>query len=570
MATETGSAEVSTPGDVGLKREMGFVGAVWASESSIIGSGWLFGALYAAQAAGPAAIIAWVIGGVAVVILALIHAELGAMYPVSGGTARFPHFAFGSIAGMSFGFFSWLQAITVAPIECFAVMNYLSHWWTAVYNPTTKNVTTTGFILTIVLMAMFTGLNFLGIKYLAHVNSGLMWWKIAIPVFTIVVLLFKFHSGNFGSSAGSGGFMPTGIKGVLSAVVGAGVVFSYLGFEQADQLAGEIKNAQRNLPRAIMVAVAIGTAIYILLQIVFIAAMDPAVLAGAHGWTGLVCPATGTCNSNIASINSGPFAGLAGLIGLSWLAFILRIDAIISPFGTGLIYQTSASRVSYGLGRNRYFPPILTRTDSRGVPWVSLILAFIGGLVFLLPFPSWHALVGLITGASVLMYAGAPLSLGAFRGQVPDAVRPYRLAAWWLWAPAGFIVANFIIYWSGFEVIWKLGIVIVIGYVIIIACMIFDRDRPNLLDPKAWKAASWLPVYLIGMGIISWQGQYNGGGQLSPINTNRIGLWYDLIIIAAFSIAIFVWALAVKLPREDMLELVHAQAGEEDVPPTAF
>ena len=124
MATETGSAAVSSPADVGLKREMGFIGAVWASESSIIGSGWLFGALYAAQAAGPAAIIAWVIGGVAVVILGLIHAELGAMYPVSGGTARFPHFAFGAFAGMSFGFFSWLQAVTVAPIECFAVMNY--------------------------------------------------------------------------------------------------------------------------------------------------------------------------------------------------------------------------------------------------------------------------------------------------------------------------------------------------------------------------------------------------------------------------------------------------------------
>ena len=567
MATETGSAAVTTPADVGLKREMGFIGAVWASESSIIGSGWLFGALYAAQAAGPAAIIAWVIGGVAVVVLGLIHAEIGAMYPVSGGTARFPHFAFGAVAGMSFGFFSWLQAVTVAPIECFAVMNYGSHWWSAIYNHDTGNVTTTGFLMAIVLMVMFTGLNFVGIKWLANINSALMWWKIAVPVFTIIVLLFKFHGGNFGSSAGSGGFAPTGVKGVLSAVVGAGVVFSYLGFEQADQLAGEIKDAQKNLPRAIITAVAIGTAIYILLQVVFIAAMDPAVLTGAHGWTGLVCPATGTCATNIATINSGPFAGLAGVIGLSWLAFILRIDAIISPFGTGLIYQTSGSRVSYGLGRNRYFPPILTRTDSRGVPWVSLILTFVGGLVFLLPFPSWHALVGLVTGASVLMYAGAPLALGAFRGQVPDAVRPYKLSAAAVWAPAGFIIANFIIYWSGFEVIWKLGFVIIIGYVIILACMAFDSQRPNLLDPKAWKAASWLPVYLIGMGIISWQGQYGGGAVLSPVNTNRIGLWYDLVIIAAFSLAIYYWAMYVKLPSSEMLALVEAQSSEEDVPP---
>jgi amino acid transporter len=572
MSTETGSAAVTTPADVGLKREMGFIGAVWASESSIIGSGWLFGALYAAQAAGPAAIIAWVIGGVAVVILALIHAELGAMYPVSGGTARFPHFAFGAVAGMSFGFFSWLQAVTVAPIETFAVMNYGSHWWSAIYNHNTGNVTTTGFIMAIILMAIFTGLNFVGIKWLSNINSGLMWWKIAIPVLTIIVLLFKFHAGNFGSSAGSGGFMPTGIKGVLSAVVGAGVVFSYLGFEQADQLAGEIKNAQRNLPRAIITAVAIGTAIYILLQIVFIAAMDPGLLTFTHGWTGLVCPATGTCNANVASINSGPFAGLAGLVGLSWLAFILRLDAIISPFGTGLIYQTSGSRVSYGLGRNRYFPPILTKTDSRGVPWVSLLLSFVGGLVFLLPFPSWHALVGLVTGASVLMYAGAPLSLAAFRRQVPEAVRPYRLAGAAVWAPLGFIIANFIIYWSGFEVIWKLGICIVIGYVIIGICMAFDPQRPNLLDPKALKSASWLPVYLIGMGIISWLGQYSGAASgdkhpLAPTNTNTIGLWYDLLIIAAFSLAIFYWAVAVRLPREEMLALVEAQSGEEDVPP---
>ena len=58
------------------------------------------------------------------------------MYPVSGGTARFPHFAFGSVAGISFGFFSWVQAVTVAPIECFAVMQYGSYYWHGVYNTT--------------------------------------------------------------------------------------------------------------------------------------------------------------------------------------------------------------------------------------------------------------------------------------------------------------------------------------------------------------------------------------------------------------------------------------------------
>ena len=204
------------------------------------------------------------------------------------------------------------------------------------------------------------------------------------------------------------------------------------------------------------------------------------------------------------------------------------------------------------------------------MPWVSLILSFVGGLVFLLPFPSWHALVGLVTGASVLMYAGAPLSLAAFRRQVPEAVRPYRLAGAAVWAPLGFIIANFIIYWSGFIVIWKLGICIVIGYVIIGICMIFDPQRPKLFSAQSLRSASWLPVYLIGMGIISWLGQYSGQSTstpLAPTNTNTIGLWYDLLVIAAFSLVIYFWAVAVRLPREEMLELVSAQSGEEDVPP---
>jgi amino acid transporter len=540
MAAES-VATPTSPADVGLKREIGLIGAIWSSESSIIGSGWLFGSLFAAQAAGPAALLSWVIAGIAVIILALVHAELGGMYPVSGGTARFPHFAFGGGAGVSFGFFSWLQAVAVAPIECFAVMQYGSFYWHGVFNTTTGNVTGLGFVITIVLMALFTVINLFGIKVLSETNSALMWWKLAIPVLAIIVLAFKFHPGNFSPP---GGFAPDGVKGVLGAISTAGVMFAYLGFEQADQLAGEIKNPQRNLPRAIIGAVLIGVLVYVCLQVVFIGAVPTTFLG--HGFAGI----------KSAPILAGPFAGLAGVVGLGWLAVILRIDAFISPFGTGLIYITSTSRVSYGLGRNRYYPQIFTRTDSRGVPWVSLIAAFVLGLVFLLPFPSWHALVGLVTSASVLMYAGAPLSLGAFRSQVPEAPRPYRMPGAGFMAPLAFVIANLIIYWSGFLVLWKLGICIVIGYVLIGTAMAFDKNRP----PLDLRSAQWLPVYLIGMGIISWQGQYGGGG---TGNTNNIPLWWDMVIVAVFSLIIFFWAQAVKLPRDEMLKLVSAQSGVE-------
>jgi len=563
MAAETAGVAATTPTDVGLKRELGLIGATWASETSIIGSGWLFGALFAAQAVGGAAVIAWLIAGVVVIVLALAHAELGAMYPVSGGTARFPHFAFGSVAGIGFGFFSYVQAVTIAPIECFAFMQYASYYWPSIYNSDTKNVTGVGFILTIILMAVFVAVNFLAMRIFARVNNVITWWKVAVPVLAIIVLLTHWHTGNF--TAGGAGFMPGGIKALFGALPAAGIIFAYSGFEQCDQLAGEIKNPGRNLPLAIIISVLIGTVIYCLLQVAFIVALPPALLGAHGGLIGLTCPDTGTCNTSISQLNAGPFAAVAVLGGVAWLAHILRIDAFVSPSGTGLIYTTGTSRVSYGLARNRYFPQIFGRVSSNGIPWVGLIAAFIIGLFFLLPFPSWHSLVGLITGASVLMYAGAPLSVGAFRGQVPDANRPYRMPAAWLLAPAAFVVADLLIYWSGFEVIWKLGVVLIIGYVIIGICMAFDSQRP----PLDWKSAVWLPVWLIGMGIISWQGQYSGTSDkhpLPPTNTFHIGFWWDILVVAAFSVAIYFWAMATKLPRDEMLLLVNKQGGEEELP----
>ena len=74
-----------------LRREIGVVGLLFTSVGSIIGSGWLFGALTATKIAGPAALLSWVIGGGAMILLALVHAELGGMYPVAGRREGVPH-----------------------------------------------------------------------------------------------------------------------------------------------------------------------------------------------------------------------------------------------------------------------------------------------------------------------------------------------------------------------------------------------------------------------------------------------------------------------------------------------
>ncbi|HXJ49307.1 MAG TPA: APC family permease, partial [Candidatus Acidoferrum sp.] len=415
----------AAPRSGSLRREIGFIGLLWASGGSIIGSGWLFGARNALEYAGPAAIISWGIGALAIFLLALTHAELGGMWPVSGGTARFPHVAFGGGVGASFGWFSWLQAATVAPIEVLAMIGYAQHWhFAASWTKTNGTLTAQGIGVSVGLMAVFTVINFLGIRWLAHTNSAATWWKVGIPLLTIFVVGFSdFHTSNFSahfSAAGApGGFMPYGARGVLAAISTSGIIFALLGFEQADQLAGESSKPQRDIPRAVIGSVIIGAVIYVALQVVFLGALPHAAIA--DGWAQ-------TSHSAYVAF-SGPWANLASLVALGWLATLLYVDAIISPGGTGLIYTTSSSRVSFGLSRNGYFPTWYEATDERGVPWFGLVTAFVVGCICFLPFPSWQSLVGLITSASVLMYAGAPLALGVFRRRLPNAHRPYRLSA---------------------------------------------------------------------------------------------------------------------------------------------
>src|SRR5262249_60237982 len=109
-------------------------------------------------------------------------------------------------------------------------------------------------------------------------------------------------------------------KALFAPIPGAGMIFAYLGFEQADQLAGEIKDPSRNLPRAIITAILLCTAIYVMLQIVFIGALHPSDLNG--GWAGL---------ANNTGLISGPLAFVAGAAGLGWLAVIPPLHPFPSP-----------------------------------------------------------------------------------------------------------------------------------------------------------------------------------------------------------------------------------------------
>jgi amino acid transporter len=540
-----------------LRRDVGFFGLLFATLGSIIGAGWLFGALYASSLAGPAAVISWVLGGGAVMLLALTHAELGGMYPVAGGSARFPRYAFGNLIGFASGWVAFLGAVTVAPIMVEATLLYASNYLSSLITVSGGRpvLTAQGYVVAVALLLLFCTINVLGVRWLVDTNMVAVWWKLLIPAVTVVALIAtSAHGENFSSS---GGFMPFGWKGVFLALSSGGVIFACLGFEQAVQLGGETRNPRRNIPLAIICGMVLTIVLYIGLQLAFILALDPSSLS--KGW--------GAVSFSGKAQLFGPFAGLATGLGLGWLAILLYTDAFVSPGSTGLLYTGASARLSFALARNGFIPAAFARLTTRGTPLVAITFSFFCGLFIFLPFPSWQQLVGFISAAAVVTYAMAPLALGALRRQDPARPRPFRLPAASVLAPGTFVVASEILLFAGWAVIWKLIIAILIGFGLLSLSTATDPIKRTVsLD---WRNAGWFSPYLLGIAAISYLGSFDTRTPSSiPLlglhgPRNELTFGWDILAVALLSLAVYAVAIRSRLPAEQALEYIGDPTGEE-------
>jgi len=545
-STEQGMGGVTSLHQRKLKRRVGLNALMFTSVGSIIGSGWLLGALTASKVAGPAALITWILGAVAVLLIALVHAELGGMFPVAGGSGRYPHYAFGSLAGFSSAWFWYIGAVTTAPAEVTAAMTYANNYIPGLID-TNNGVLTApvGYIVAAVLMVLFTIINVLGVRWLAESNRWITAWKIAIPVPTVIVFLVVFHHFD---NLSSHGFAPNGVAPIFTAL-STGVVFAYLGFEQAVEFGAESANPRRNIPLAVIGSVVLGVVVYLGLAIAFATSFEPSALA--KGWSNLSFPGS-----------FGPYAAIASAAGLGWLAFLLYVDAVVSPGGTGLLYVGSTARMSFGMARMRTVPDVFASLNERRVPVVSIVVAMVLGFAFLFPLPSWQTIIGIVTGATVLAYGMQPLTLGALRRQAPERDRPFRLQLGEIISPVAFVIANLIIYWSTWTVVWKLMLAVLVGYLIL---AIGSLVRPQATRPQLdWRAGYWLLPYLGGLTLVSYVGAQDFGGRgLFPFG-------WDALVVAVFSVAIYVLAIRLRLPdataEKYMTELsAEAESEEEEL-----
>ena len=545
-----------------LRRDVGLLPLFMVSAGSVIGSGWLLGTLNASKVAGPAAIISWIIGVILLIGIALIYAELGSTYPISGSTARFTWIHAGTLGGFFAGTFSYLQAMAVAPIEVEATLGYLSaKVWHGLVNPAGL-LTTKGLIVAIGFMFVFTALNLLGIKWMARTNTIATWWKIFVPLLTIVFIMTKvFHSGNF--TAG-GGFMPFGIKGVFIAIP-LGIVFALEGFEQAAQLAGEARNPQAGrADRGGRFHAHGGRDLH-----------PPAAGLHRRAELGQLTASAGPTRSARATRPSAPITPWPPRSAWAGSAPSWSSTRSSRPRGTGLVYVSAASRLSYSLAKTRFVPPVFAAIDRRGVPWFSIIFGGVFGCILFLPFGSWATLVAAITAASSFMYSFAPVAAVSLRKSDPDRLRPYHAPILNIIAPFSFVVSGFIIYWSGTANVIKLDIAVVF---FLILYLIARRVDPNQ-EPLDFRAGSFAIPWIIGLTIFSiFGGSYVGGisnaasGGYDTFLGLRIGVhlpfWWDLGAIAIFALIVFYYGVNSRLGPERVLahaEEAAADAHQEDL-----
>ncbi|WP_298284028.1 APC family permease [Acidocella sp.] len=475
-----------------LRRDAGKTGLLLASIGGMIGSGWLFGALNAAKMAGPAALISWVLGAAAVALLAFVYAELSTLFPRPGAVIAFPLIAFGPLAAEIMAYVNFLAYCAVAPIEALAVTNYAANLWPAL-QAANATLTPLGLAAALALMVLFTLLNLGALRLVLRFNNALTAWKLAIPALTVAALAAtRFHPANFTAH----GFAPFGAGGIVTAISGSGIIFTFLGFRQAIELAGETANPAKSLPFAILGSVALCALLYLGLQAAFIGALPAAALA--HGWSALSFPGI-----------EGPFAGLAAALSLPWLAALLYLDAALSPAGAGIIYNTTAARVIYAISQAGMLPRAFTATSRQGAPIPALILSFLAGICFLAPLPSWQHLVATLSSIGVLAYGIGPVVLVCLRATLPESQtpRPFRLFAYQITAPAAFIVSNLIVFWAGAGVANTIFPLILAAT---LASLGYRAATQKPLAPLKPRQAAWLIPHLGSLWLITALGPQHG------------------------------------------------------------
>ncbi|KLU67651.1 putative amino acid permease YhdG [Desulfosporosinus acididurans] len=386
----------------GLKKALGALDLTALGIGAIIGTGiFVLTGVAAAEYAGPALVLSFVISGIACAFAALVYAEFASMVPVAGSAYTYSYAALGE-------FFAWIigwDLMLEYALACSTVAIGWSGYFVKLLQGLGINLPAWGTlsagsgglvnIPALLIALLITWLLSQGVKESTRVNNIIVAIKLFAVLVFIVVSIFYVKPANWQP------FMPYGWNGVFR---GAAIVFfAYIGFDAVSTAAEEVKNPQKDLPRGIIASLIVCTVLYIIVT---------ALLTGAVSYTKL----------NV----SAPIALALQVMHQNWAAGIISIGALGGITTVLLVMLYGQTRVFYAMSRDGLLPKIFSethpihKTPNKSTWLTGIIVAIVAGLT---PIDVLAEMVNIGTMSAFVFVSIAVIVL---RKSQPDLPRAFR------------------------------------------------------------------------------------------------------------------------------------------------
>lgn len=335
-----------------LKRELGLAAAVAIVVGNCIGSGIFTSAASLAAASNPkTAIIAWIITSVGSLLIALSFASLGTAIPRTGGPIAYTKAAFGDFAGFLIAWTYWIGAWVGNAAIITAFMMYFTF-----FVPTSPLVS---FLVTSGILWFFTFINILGVKGAGRVSIVTTIMKVGALVVFVVIALMHFNPAMLSTVSSP---KVAGIDTLPAAIAIA--LWAFVGIESATVPAGEIKNPEKNIRRSTIYGTLIAAAVYIIVSIAGMGALDQATLASS--------------NAPLADIINKATGG-------TWGGYFIALGAIVSALGASSGWILTTARSAYGASQDKLFPAFFSKLHPKYLtPVTSLIISGVAANLLLI------------------------------------------------------------------------------------------------------------------------------------------------------------------------------------------
>ncbi len=417
-----------------LLRQVGLIAAIAFAIGSVIGSG-IFKkpGLMASQLESPLLLLlVWVVAGLMTLFGTLSIAEISGMFPQAGGQYIYFNKSYGEFAGYLYGWavFIVIQTGSIASIA-YVFSDSLGYFFTfprlgpaweafALHIPWVGAITPFKFIglkgCTILLILFLTVVNYLGVRFGSAIQVIFTGLKIAV-ILALVVLAFTIGHGSLGNFTQSavtfsGGYAPVFLAFIIAM---SGAFWAYDGWINLTYLAGEIKNPQKNLPRAMIIATIVFISVYLLINLAYFYIIPAHEMGSKY----LAAESTGQSYLVATDVASSFMGNLGGSL--------IAIAIMISTFGTVNGTLMMSARVYYAMAKEKLFFKKLQNVHPRfRTPGPSLIVQGIWTSVLILS-GTFDQLTDMLIFVSWIFYAAAALSVIVLRRKMPDHERPYRV-----------------------------------------------------------------------------------------------------------------------------------------------